>query len=77
LNSEPFDACDVTTQEHRWHQDLTFVSTTSKSLTINHSLRLEERFIENEGFRSRLGYLLALNIPNQRASGCVANSGFL
>jgi hypothetical protein len=63
LNGEPFGASDVTTQEHRLHQDLTFDSTISKSLIINHRLRLEERFIEKEDFRSRLRYLLALNIP--------------
>jgi hypothetical protein len=63
LNGEPFGSSDVTAQEHRLHQDLTFDSTISKSLIINHRLRLEERFIEKEDFRSRLRYLLALNLP--------------
>jgi hypothetical protein len=62
LNGEPFDASDVTTQEQRLPMELTFTSIISKSLIINHRLQLEERFIENLGFRSGLRYLQALNI---------------
>ncbi len=63
LNGEPFGDSDVKTIEHRLHQDLTFNSAITKHLQVNHRFRLEERFIPDEDFRSRLRYLIALNIP--------------
>lgn len=63
LNGEPFGASEAKTIEHRLHQDLTFGSEISSSLSLAHRFRLEERFIEDEDFRSRLRYLIGLNIP--------------
>jgi len=59
---EPFGDGDAGTSEHRLHQDVWLDSNVGKTVNIRHRLRFEERFIENEDFRSRARYTLFVNI---------------
>ena len=63
FTGQPFGASDTSTTEHRLHQDLWFASNVSNRFELKHRLRIEERFIEDQDFRSRLRYTLFLNVP--------------
>ncbi|WP_298950517.1 DUF2490 domain-containing protein [uncultured Nonlabens sp.] len=63
FTGQSFSAGDSTTSEHRIHQDLWFASNVSNRFELKHRLRIEERFIENQDFRSRWRYTLFFNVP--------------
>ncbi|MBU2019386.1 MAG: DUF2490 domain-containing protein [Bacteroidetes bacterium] len=56
-----------TTDEIRIYQELLFPAQFGKRFFTSHRFRLEERFVENQNFRSRFRYNLFLNIPLNKA----------
>ncbi len=52
-----------TTQESRIYQEALFPSKVGNRLYFNHRLRYEQRFVENQDFRTRYRYNLFLNVP--------------
>ncbi|SCX97462.1 Protein of unknown function [Nonlabens sp. Hel1_33_55] len=60
--SEPFGSGDAGTSEHRLHQDVWMDTDAGKTFGIRHRFRFEERFIEDQDFRSRARYTLFVNV---------------
>ncbi|KAB1066488.1 DUF2490 domain-containing protein [Tamlana haliotis] len=59
---------DDTTQESRIYQEALFPVKFGKRFYTNHRFRFEQRFVENQDFRTRYRYNLFLNIPLNSAS---------
>ncbi|BAO56597.1 DUF2490 domain-containing protein [Nonlabens marinus] len=59
---EPFGDSDAGTSEHRLHQDIWMDTNAGKTVSIRHRFRFEERFIEDQDFRSRARYTIFVNI---------------
>lgn len=57
-----------TTQESRIYQEALFPSKVGNRLYFNHRLRYEQRFVENQDFRTRYRYNLFLNVPLNSSS---------
>lgn len=53
----------ATTYEHRLFQDANLPQKIGNFMAINHRIRIEERWVEDQDFRSRIRYLLAFTIP--------------
>jgi hypothetical protein len=66
FTGQPFGAADNTTTEHRLHQDLWFESKVNSRLELKHRVRIEERFVKGQDFRTRFRYTLFLNVPLHR-----------
>lgn len=49
--------------ENRLYQDLLWSQKIGERVSFNHRLRLEERFIENQDFRTRYRYALNVRVP--------------
>ncbi|WP_124981500.1 DUF2490 domain-containing protein [Nonlabens xiamenensis] len=65
--SGPFGESETTSGEHRFHQDIWWASNVATCFELKHRIRIEERFVEDQDFRSRFRYTLFLNIPlNQK-----------
>ena len=52
-----------TSSEHRIYQELLFSVPLATRLYSNHRFRFEQRFVDNQDFRSRYRYNIFLNIP--------------
>ena len=59
---EPFGDSNRSTSEHRLHQDVWLDTNVGKTVSIRHRFRFEERFIEDQDFRSRARYTIFVNI---------------
>jgi hypothetical protein len=59
---EPMGDSDNGTSEHRLHQDVWLDSNINRIFAVRHRFRFEERFIEDEDFRSRFRYTTFFNI---------------
>lgn len=63
FTSGDFGSSDATTDERRIYQDFLFPQKPVGRFHFTHRLRIEERFIENQNFRTRFRYNTFLNIP--------------
>ncbi|PQJ32969.1 hypothetical protein BST92_14025 [Nonlabens arenilitoris] len=63
FNSGARGQSDATSYEHRLHQDIWWDSEVSDFFEIKHRIRIEERFVENQDFRTRFRYMLFVNVP--------------
>jgi len=63
FNSGTRGNSDATSYEHRLHQDIWWKSEVSTFFEMKHRIRIEERFVENQDFRSRFRYMLFINVP--------------
>ena len=54
---------DALTIEHRIYQEALFSQTVLKRLLLTHRIRYEQRFVEDQDFRTRYRYNLFINIP--------------
>ncbi|EAS19618.1 hypothetical protein BBFL7_00164 [Flavobacteria bacterium BBFL7] len=54
---------DATSYEHRLHQDIWWDSAVSDFFEIKHRVRIEERFVEDQDFRTRFRYIFFVNVP--------------
>lgn len=53
--------------EHRLYQDALFKQKLWDRVFIGHRIRVEERFVENQDFRTRLRYMISARVPvNQK-----------
>jgi len=53
--------------EHRLYQDALFKQQLWDRVFVGHRLRLEERFVENQDFRTRFRYMISARVPvNQK-----------
>ena len=57
---QPFGAANDVTMEHRWHQDLGLKSKIKNRFELKHRIRIEERFVKGQDFRTRYRYTLFL-----------------
>ena len=57
-----------TTSEHRLYQEALFPAEFGNRFYTNHRFRYEQRFVENQDFRTRYRYNLFLNIPLNKAA---------
>ena len=57
-----------TTSEHRLYQEALFSAEFGNHFYTNHRFRYEQRFVENQDFRTRYRYNLFLNIPLNKAA---------
>lgn len=62
IHTEQIDEPDTPFHEHRVFQDV-LTQQKMEVLTLKHRFRLEERFIENQDFRSRIRYQLGIDVP--------------
>ncbi|MAM18059.1 MAG: DUF2490 domain-containing protein [Christiangramia sp.] len=53
----------TTSMEHRIFQDINFPQKVGSFMSLNHRLRLEERWVEDQDFRTRVRYAAAFTIP--------------
>lgn len=58
-----FGESQNTVAEHRLHQDILLPQKVSEHLYLGHRIRIEERFIDNQDFRTRYRYMLAARVP--------------
>jgi len=58
---------NLTTSEQRLYQEALFPVKFGNRFYTNHRLRYEQRFVENQDFRTRYRYNLFLNIPLNKA----------
>lgn len=68
FTGQPFGAAEDNTTEHRLHQDLWFESKLNSRFELKHRIRIEERFIKGQNFRTRYRYTLFLNVPLHRST---------
>ncbi|MGB3775230.1 MAG: DUF2490 domain-containing protein [Leeuwenhoekiella sp.] len=67
FNSGAFGDPDPQTYEHRLYQDFLLSQTLWDRVFVGHRFRLEERFVENQDFRTRFRYFIAARVPvNQK-----------
>ncbi len=63
ITTGAFGDSDETTSESRIYQEALFPVKFGKRIYTNHRFRYEQRFVENQDFRTRYRYNLFLNIP--------------
>nr|WP_042290583.1 DUF2490 domain-containing protein [Nonlabens ulvanivorans] len=63
FNSGTRGNSESNSHEHRLHQDVWWDSVVSNFFEIKHRIRIEERFVEGQDFRTRFRYMLFINIP--------------
>lgn len=63
ITSGEYGTGNATTSESRIYQEALFPSQIGKRFLLNHRLRYEQRFTENQKLRTRYRYNLFLNIP--------------
>ncbi len=61
--SSDFGESDSNSEEWRIYQELLFPQKLGSRFHFNHRFRFEQRFVENQDFRTRLRYNIFLNIP--------------
>lgn len=63
FNSGELGDSDPQVYEHRLYQDALFAQHLWNRVFIGHRIRVEERFVENQDFRTRFRYMLAVRVP--------------
>mgnify|MGYP003148240458 CR=1 FL=1 len=63
LNSGALGESDATFSENRIFQDINLPHKITERIALNHRLRYEQRWIENQDFRTRYRYALFVSIP--------------
>ncbi|MGB0851225.1 MAG: DUF2490 domain-containing protein [Bacteroidia bacterium] len=63
ITSGSYGSSNATTSESRIYQEALFPVQFGNRLYTNHRFRYEQRFVENQDFRTRYRYNLFLNIP--------------
>lgn len=63
ITTGAFGDANTTTSESRIYQEVLFPVTFGKRFYFNHRFRYEQRFVEDQDFRSRFRYNIFLNIP--------------
>lgn len=63
ITTGAFGSDNATTTESRIYQEALFLVRFGNRFYTNHRFRFEQRFVENQDFRSRYRYNLFLNIP--------------
>ena len=63
FTSGEFGESKNTSTEHRLHQDILMPQKISERFLVRHRIRIEERWVENQDFRTRFRYGLYLTIP--------------
>tara|TARA_R110002020_G_scaffold154714_5_gene335119 strand:+ start:17681 stop:18388 length:708 start_codon:yes stop_codon:yes gene_type:complete len=63
FNSGTFGESDAKFQENRIHQDFIWSQQLGKHIYTSHRIRLEERFVDDQDFRTRARYMLAIKVP--------------
>lgn len=67
ITTGTFGDSEATVKENRIYQEALFPIKFGKRLYTNHRFRYEQRFVENQDFRTRYRYNLFLNIPLNKA----------
>lgn len=63
ITTGAFGDSDATTSEIRIYQEALFPTQLGKRVYLNHRFRYEQRFVENQDFRTRYRYNLFINVP--------------
>ncbi len=63
ITTGQFGDSNATTSENRIYQEVLIPQKLGKRLLLTHRFRYEQRFVENQDFRTRYRYNLFLNIP--------------
>jgi len=63
ITTGAYGSSESTTTESRIYQEALFPTKIGNRFFLNHRFRFEQRFVENQDFRSRYRYNLFLNIP--------------
>jgi hypothetical protein len=63
ITSGRFGPSDDKSEENRIYQEALLNQTLGDKLFLTHRFRLEQRWVQNQDYRSRLRYFLALNYP--------------
>lgn len=63
ITSGVFGSSDDSTNENRIYQEALIPQKIGRQIFISHRFRFEQRFVENQDFRTRYRYNLFLNIP--------------
>lgn len=61
--SGTFGESTETSTENRLYEDINLPHKISERFRVNHRFRFEQRWVENQDFRSRYRYLIGLTIP--------------
>lgn len=73
ISSEPFGPSGDATREKRLYQEALIPQRVGQKLFLTHRFRFEQRWVDNQDFRTRLRYFIGLNIPlNQDTLGAGA-----
>jgi len=68
ITTGAFGSSNTTTSESRIYQEALFPVKFGNRFYTNHRFRFEQRFVENQDFRTRYRYNLFLNIPLNQAT---------
>ena len=63
FNSGTFGESETKSQENRLHQDFLWSQKLGNRIYTSHRIRLEERWVENQDFRTRGRYVLFIKVP--------------
>ena len=63
ITSGEFGSSDQRRREKRIYQEALFSNTMATNFSVRHRLRLEQRWVENQDFRTRFRYAFFANIP--------------
>lgn len=63
IQTGTYGSDDATTSENRFYQEALFPTKIGNRFYLNHRIRYEQRFVENQDFRTRYRYNLFLNVP--------------
>ena len=63
IQTGAFGSSSATTSESRIYQEVLFPVVFGKRFYFNHRFRYEQRFVEDQDFRSRFRYNIFLNVP--------------
>ncbi len=76
ITSGKYGDDNTTSGEHRIYQEMLFPSKIGNRFHFNHRVRFEQRFVDNQNFRTRYRYNLFLNVPLNN-SDLIANTLYL
>lgn len=63
FNSGTFGESNSTSYENRIHQDILISQKLGKRFNLGHRIRLEQRFVENQDFRTKYRYMISGRVP--------------
>jgi len=73
ISSEPFGPSGDATREKRLYQEAVIPQRVGQKLFLTHRFRFEQRWVDDQDFRTRLRYFFGLNLPlNQDTLGAGA-----